>query len=78
MTAPLIWIFFGLMILSVPIAHAMLGGVAAALQVEGFHQLPETAGGHDQVFLGHLDVVEEDVGRGNTPEPHQPFPFPEA
>ena len=35
MTAPLIWIFFGLMILSVPIAHAMLGGVAAALWLDG-------------------------------------------
>ncbi|WP_108262946.1 TRAP transporter large permease [Mangrovicoccus ximenensis] len=31
MTAPMIWIFFGLLALSVPVAHAMLGGVAAAL-----------------------------------------------
>ncbi|MHA6346320.1 TRAP transporter large permease [Roseivivax sp. CAU 1761] len=35
MTAPLIWIFFGLMLLSVPVAHAMLGGVAAALWLDG-------------------------------------------
>lgn len=35
MTAPLVWIFFGLMVLSVPIAHAMLGGVAAALWLDG-------------------------------------------
>ena len=31
MTAPMIWIFFALLALSVPVAHAMLGGVAAAL-----------------------------------------------
>ncbi|MBV7377556.1 TRAP transporter large permease [Maritimibacter dapengensis] len=35
MTAPLIWIFFGLLALSVPVAHAMLGGVAAALWLDG-------------------------------------------
>lgn len=35
MTAPLVWIFFGLMLLSVPVAHAMLGGVAAALWLDG-------------------------------------------
>ncbi|RDD64170.1 hypothetical protein DU478_21365 [Thalassococcus profundi] len=35
MTTPLVWIFFGLMVLSVPIAHAMLGGVAAALWLDG-------------------------------------------
>lgn len=35
MTAPLIWIFFALLTLSVPVAHAMLGGVAAALWLDG-------------------------------------------
>lgn len=35
MTAPLIWIFFLLLAFSVPVAHAMLGGVAAALFLEG-------------------------------------------
>ncbi|RYH07709.1 TRAP transporter large permease [Tropicimonas sp. IMCC6043] len=35
MTAPLIWVFFGLLAFSVPVAHAMLGGVAAALIVDG-------------------------------------------
>tara|TARA_R110000751_G_scaffold305026_1_gene421021 strand:+ start:10425 stop:11681 length:1257 start_codon:yes stop_codon:yes gene_type:complete len=35
MTAPLVWIFFLLLTLSVPIAHAMLGGVAAALWLDG-------------------------------------------
>nr|CAD6628431.1 TRAP transporter large permease [Rhizobium sp. TCK] len=35
MTAPLIWIFFLLLALSVPVAHAMLGGVAAALWLDG-------------------------------------------
>jgi tripartite ATP-independent transporter DctM subunit len=35
MTAPLVWIFFLLMALSVPIAFAMLGGVAAALWLDG-------------------------------------------
>lgn len=35
MTAPLIWIFFILMAISVPVAHAMLGGVAAALWLDG-------------------------------------------
>lgn len=35
MTAPLIWIFFLLLAIAVPVAYAMLGGVAAALWVEG-------------------------------------------
>ncbi len=35
MTASLVWVFFLLMALSVPIAHAMLGGVAAALWLDG-------------------------------------------
>ncbi|WP_068118777.1 TRAP transporter large permease [Tropicimonas marinistellae] len=35
MTAPLIWIFFLLLAFSVPVAHAMLGGVAAALFIDG-------------------------------------------
>jgi tripartite ATP-independent transporter DctM subunit len=35
MTVPLVWGFFLLMVLSVPIAHAMLGGVAAALWLDG-------------------------------------------
>lgn len=35
MSAIMIWIFFALLALSVPVAHAMLGGVAAALLVEG-------------------------------------------
>lgn len=35
MTAPLIWVFFLLLALSVPVAHAMLGGVAAALWLDG-------------------------------------------
>lgn len=35
MTAPLIWIFFLLLAISVPVAHAMLGGVAAALWLDG-------------------------------------------
>jgi tripartite ATP-independent transporter DctM subunit len=35
MTAPLIWIFFLLLAIAVPVAHAMLGGVAAALWLDG-------------------------------------------
>lgn len=35
MTAPLIWIFFALLAISVPVAHAMLGGAAAALWLDG-------------------------------------------
>ncbi|WP_430511489.1 TRAP transporter large permease [Pannonibacter phragmitetus] len=35
MTAPLLWIFIVLMAIAVPVAHAMLGGVAAALWLEG-------------------------------------------
>ncbi|MFV0359431.1 TRAP transporter large permease [Tropicimonas sp.] len=35
MTAPLIWVFFLLLAISVPVAHAMLGGVAAALWFDG-------------------------------------------
>ena len=35
MTAPLVWIFFILLAISVPVAHAMLGGVAAALWLAG-------------------------------------------
>ena len=35
MTAPLIWIFLLLLAVSVPVAHAMLGGVAAALWLDG-------------------------------------------
>lgn len=35
MTAPLVWIFVALMALSVPVAHAMLGGAAAALWLDG-------------------------------------------
>jgi tripartite ATP-independent transporter DctM subunit len=35
MTAPLLWIFVILMAIAVPVAHAMLGGVAAALWLEG-------------------------------------------
>ncbi len=35
MTAPLVWVFFILLAASVPVAHAMLGGVAAALWLDG-------------------------------------------
>lgn len=35
MTAPMIWGFFLLLAIAVPVAHAMLGGVAAALWLEG-------------------------------------------
>jgi len=35
MTGPLLWIFFVLMALSVPVAHAMLGGAAVALWLDG-------------------------------------------
>ena len=35
MTAPLLWVFFVLLALSVPVAHAMLGGAAAALWLDG-------------------------------------------
>ncbi len=35
MTAPLVWVFFILLAFSVPVAHAMLGGVAAALWLDG-------------------------------------------
>ena len=35
MTAPMIWIFFALLACAVPVAHAMIGGVAAALLIEG-------------------------------------------
>ncbi|RMC32014.1 TRAP transporter large permease [Paracoccus alkanivorans] len=35
MTAPMIWIFFLLLAFSAPIAYAMLGGVAAALWLDG-------------------------------------------
>lgn len=35
MTAPLLWVFIILMAIAVPVAHAMLGGVAAALWLEG-------------------------------------------
>jgi tripartite ATP-independent transporter DctM subunit len=35
MTAPMIWIFFVLLAVAVPVAHAMLGGVAAALWLDG-------------------------------------------
>jgi TRAP-type transport system large permease protein len=35
MTAPLVWVFLGLMVLSVPVAHAMLGAAAAALWLDG-------------------------------------------
>lgn len=35
MAAPMIWIFLVLLALSVPVAHAMLGGVAAALWLDG-------------------------------------------
>lgn len=35
MAAPMIWIFFALLALSVPVAHAMLGGAAAALWLDG-------------------------------------------
>jgi len=35
MTVTLVWIFAGLMILAVPVAHAMLGGVAVALWLDG-------------------------------------------
>ena len=35
MSATMIWVFFGLMALAVPVAHAMLGGVAAALWLDG-------------------------------------------
>ena len=35
MTAPLVWVFFLLLAVSVPVAHAMLGGVAAALWLDG-------------------------------------------
>ncbi len=35
MTAPLIWVFMFLLVASVPVAHAMLGGAAAALLFDG-------------------------------------------
>ncbi|MCB1419558.1 MAG: TRAP transporter large permease [Notoacmeibacter sp.] len=35
MTAVMIWVFAGLLILAVPVAHAMLGGVGVALLLEG-------------------------------------------
>lgn len=35
MTTPLIWMFFILLALSVPVAHAMLGGAAIALWLDG-------------------------------------------
>ena len=35
MTIPMVWIFMALMALAVPIGQAMLGGVAAALVLEG-------------------------------------------
>ncbi|KJE35904.1 membrane protein [Thalassospira sp. HJ] len=35
MTPSLVWIFFLLLFISVPVAHAMLGGAAAALWLEG-------------------------------------------
>ena len=35
MTAPLVWIFFILLAISVPVAHAMLGGVAAFVVLWG-------------------------------------------
>lgn len=35
MTAPLLWVFFLLLAISVPVAHAMLGGAAAALWLDG-------------------------------------------
>lgn len=35
MTAPLVWIFFILLAGAVPVAHAMLGGTAAALLLDG-------------------------------------------
>lgn len=35
MTTPLVWIFFILLAISVPVGHAMLGGVAAALWLDG-------------------------------------------
>jgi tripartite ATP-independent transporter DctM subunit len=35
MTAPMIWIFLVLMAVAVPVGHAMLGGVAAALLIDG-------------------------------------------
>lgn len=35
MSATMIWIFFACLALSVPVAHAMLGGVAAALWLDG-------------------------------------------
>lgn len=35
MTAPVVWIFFLLLTIAVPVAHAMLGGVATALWLDG-------------------------------------------
>jgi tripartite ATP-independent transporter DctM subunit len=35
MTAPMIWVFLALMAIAVPVGHAMLGGVAAALWLDG-------------------------------------------
>ena len=35
MTAPLLWVFFVLLAVSVPVAHAMLGGAAVALWLDG-------------------------------------------
>lgn len=35
MTGPMIFVFFALMAVAVPVAHAMLGGVAAALWLDG-------------------------------------------
>ena len=58
MTAPLVWIFFILLAISVPVAHAMLGGVAAALWLDGkldlrlFRHRGRHHFGHERRMLG--------------------------
>ena len=47
------------------------GRVAAALEVERFHQLLEAAGRHDDVVGRHGGVVEVDVGGGHAAKTHQ-------
>src|SRR5690606_31308977 len=58
-----------------PQAH---GGVAAALQIEGFHQLAEAARGHDHMLLRHADVVEIDVAMADAVPAHHLFLLAEA
>ena len=49
------------------------GCIATTLQIEGFHELPETAGGNDHVPGRHLHIVEEHVRARYAPEPEQVF-----